>query len=266
MSMTPENMQRFTTTSKMRTVKTTSSSSTDQPVSMRMDHATSQAPLPRRDAEKFKPGNGLTTTIHWTLMPLVFCHQPTEELLIMVMLRRSSYGLILEISDKLLLSKFMVQTNKLPLKLWLRPQLTKFHSLLTFNLPTQVTGSNQVKMILTDAAKSKLGNFHSVSTETRKLIPQLRSSLLTWLKSTSLVLPSPWQWDHGAHHSHSENGPKKNSLLSPAISRRLDRIPSVVTLMVSIGIGKDIAQRFASKVTANAVGMTKSVVPNLQRN
>jgi hypothetical protein len=36
--------------------------------------------------------------------------------------------------------------------------------------------------------------------------------------------------------------------------------------MVSIGIGKDIAQKFASKVTANAVGMTKFVVPNLQKN
>jgi len=34
--------------------------------------------------------------------------------------------------------------------------------------------------------------------------------------------------------------------------------------MVSIGIGKDIALRFALKETVNAAGMTKSVVQNLQ--
>jgi hypothetical protein len=95
----------------MSIVKKTTLANTDQLVSLRMENATHQELT--TDVEMSRLGNGPITMINTCHTHQEFCHQLTEESLILVMLRKSLYGLILEILDKLLLSKFMVQINKL---------------------------------------------------------------------------------------------------------------------------------------------------------
>jgi len=49
-------------------------------------------------------------------------------------------------------------------------------------------------------------------------------------------------------------------------SKKSERKISEDNLMVLIGIGKDIALKFALKVTVNVVGMIKYAEPNHQKN
>ena len=108
-------------------------------------------------------------------MLLVSFHQLIEESLTLAKQRRSLFGPTLVISDKLSPSRFMDQINKYLLKVSLKLQSTKFPSLLTSNLQTHINGSLQVKMILMDVVKYKLGNFHSDSTVKMLQLP-LKSS------------------------------------------------------------------------------------------
>jgi len=236
----------------------------DQHASLLMVSATHQDQA-LMDAEKLRHGNGPMPMICSSLTKSVFCHQLIEERLIMVVIRRSSSGPTLVILDKLSPLRSMAQRIRSLLKLWPRLQSTKFLSLLTSNLINHITGSPQVKTIPTVAVKCKPGNFHSVSMVTTKEL-LLNNSLLTWPESIKLVLPSLWQWDHGAHHSQLTNGLLMTSLASLITSNKSDNPPSVVTLMVSIGIGKVSVQKSASKVTAHVDGMTKSAELKLQKN
>jgi hypothetical protein len=94
----------------MNTAKKITSENTDQLVSQRMVNATLQELI--MDAEKLILGNGPISMTHSTHMLQEFYHQLIEGPLTLVMLRKSSFGLILEILDKLLLLRSMVQTNK----------------------------------------------------------------------------------------------------------------------------------------------------------
>lgn len=87
------------TTSKMITVKKTTSDYTDQLVSLMTENAI-LTDLPLMTAKMLTPGNGGMKRSNINNMLQVFYHHHTEELLTWVTPSKDSFGLILVILDK----------------------------------------------------------------------------------------------------------------------------------------------------------------------
>ena len=139
-----------------------------------MENATHLVAPTRWIAVKSTNGNGgiMMTKILDLLQE--FSHQLEEESLIMVMLKERSFGPIPEISNKVLPIKFMEIKIKSLLNLSSTPQSIRFHSLPTFKLINQTTGSTQERTILMDANKNKLGHSHSDSQDTVEMLKRPR--------------------------------------------------------------------------------------------
>ena len=142
-----------------------------------MENATQQVAPTRWIVVKSTNGNGGIMMNQILDLLQEFSHQLEEELLIMVMLKERSFGPIPEISNKVLPIKSTEIKIKSLLNLSSTPQSIRFHSLPTFKLTSQATGSTQERMILMDADKNKLGHSHSDSQDTMEMLR------LPWLLS-----------------------------------------------------------------------------------